>query len=46
MAQMGRPLHQRSYEIDGDEGHGLAKKGNRADAVPKALAFLARHLAG
>jgi pimeloyl-ACP methyl ester carboxylesterase len=29
-----------------DEGHGLAKRGNRADAVPKALAFLARHLAG
>ena len=28
-----------------DEGHGLAKRGNRADAVPKALAFLARHLA-
>jgi protease II len=29
-----------------DEGHGLAKRGNRADAVPKALAFLSRHLAG
>ena len=29
-----------------DEGHGLAKRSNRADAVPKALAFLARHLAG
>ena len=29
-----------------DEGHGLAKRGNRADAMPKALAFLARHLAG
>ena len=29
-----------------DEGHGLAKRGNRADAVPRALAFLARHLAG
>src|ERR1700722_14084013 len=28
-----------------DEGHGLAKRANRADAVPKALAFLARHLA-
>jgi dipeptidyl aminopeptidase/acylaminoacyl peptidase len=28
-----------------DEGHGLAKRGNRADAMPKALAFLARHLA-
>jgi dienelactone hydrolase len=29
-----------------DEGHGLAKRGNRADAMPRALAFLARHLAG
>ena len=28
-----------------DEGHGLAKRANRLDAVPKALAFLARHLA-
>jgi dipeptidyl aminopeptidase/acylaminoacyl peptidase len=28
-----------------DEGHGLAKRANRADAVPRALAFLARHLA-
>jgi dipeptidyl aminopeptidase/acylaminoacyl peptidase len=28
-----------------DEGHGLAKRANRADAVPKALSFLARHLA-
>jgi dipeptidyl aminopeptidase/acylaminoacyl peptidase len=27
-----------------DEGHGLAKRANRLDAVPKALAFLARHL--
>jgi dipeptidyl aminopeptidase/acylaminoacyl peptidase len=32
--------------VYGDEGHGLAKRGNRADAMPKALAFLARHLAG
>ena len=31
--------------VYGDEGHGLAKRANRADAVPKALAFLARHLA-
>lgn len=29
-----------------DEGHGLARRASRADAVPKALAFLARHLAG
>jgi dipeptidyl aminopeptidase/acylaminoacyl peptidase len=28
-----------------DEGHGLAKRANRVDAVPKALAFLSRHLA-
>ncbi|RKT84127.1 Dipeptidyl aminopeptidase/acylaminoacyl peptidase [Saccharopolyspora antimicrobica] len=27
-----------------DEGHGLAKRPNRLDAYPKALAFLARHL--
>ena len=30
--------------IYGDEGHGLAKRANRADAVPRAVAFLARHL--
>ena len=28
-----------------DEGHGLAKRANRADSLPKAVAFLARHLA-
>ncbi len=28
-----------------DEGHGLARRANRADALPKACAFLARHLA-
>jgi dipeptidyl aminopeptidase/acylaminoacyl peptidase len=28
-----------------DEGHGLAKRANRLDAVPRALAFLAKHLA-
>lgn len=28
-----------------DEGHGLAKRVNRLDAFPKALAFLRRHLA-
>jgi dipeptidyl aminopeptidase/acylaminoacyl peptidase len=32
--------------VYGDEGHGLVKRANRADATPKALAFLARHLAG
>jgi dipeptidyl aminopeptidase/acylaminoacyl peptidase len=30
--------------VYGDEGHGLAKRANRADGYPKALAFLARHL--
>jgi dipeptidyl aminopeptidase/acylaminoacyl peptidase len=29
-----------------DEGHGLAKRVNREDAYPRALEFLARHLAG
>jgi protease II len=28
-----------------DEGHGLARRANRLDAIPKACAFLARHLA-
>jgi dipeptidyl aminopeptidase/acylaminoacyl peptidase len=28
-----------------DEGHGLAKRANRLDAVPKAVDFLAKHLA-
>jgi dipeptidyl aminopeptidase/acylaminoacyl peptidase len=27
-----------------DEGHGLAKRANRLDAVPQAVKFLARHL--
>ena len=27
-----------------DEGHGLAKRVNRADAMPRAFAFLAKHL--
>ncbi len=30
--------------VYGDEGHGLAKRTNRLDAYPRALAFLARHL--
>jgi dipeptidyl aminopeptidase/acylaminoacyl peptidase len=28
-----------------DEGHGLATRANRVDAIPQACAFLARHLA-
>jgi dipeptidyl aminopeptidase/acylaminoacyl peptidase len=32
--------------VYGDEGHGLAKRANRTDAIPKAFAFLARHLTG
>ncbi|HEY0637820.1 MAG TPA: alpha/beta fold hydrolase [Pseudonocardiaceae bacterium] len=31
--------------VYGDEGHGLAKRANRLDAFPRALAFLTRHLA-
>jgi dipeptidyl aminopeptidase/acylaminoacyl peptidase len=27
-----------------DEGHGLAKRANRLDAYPRAIAFLSRHL--
>jgi len=30
--------------VYGNEGHGLAQRSNREDAVPKAIAFLARHL--
>ncbi|MGH3406104.1 MAG: S9 family peptidase [Streptosporangiaceae bacterium] len=48
--QIHAALTSRGQECEllvyGDEGHGLAKRANRADAVPKALAFLARHLAG
>jgi dipeptidyl aminopeptidase/acylaminoacyl peptidase len=42
MTSRGRECHLLVY---GDEGHGLAKRANRADALPQALAFLARHLA-
>jgi dipeptidyl aminopeptidase/acylaminoacyl peptidase len=42
LTSRGRECHLLVY---GDEGHGLAKRANRADAVPRALAFLARHLA-
>jgi dipeptidyl aminopeptidase/acylaminoacyl peptidase len=30
--------------VYGDEGHGLARRVNREDALPKAVAFLNRHL--
>ncbi len=47
--QIHAALTSRDRDCDllvyGDEGHGLAKRANRADAMPKALAFLARHLA-
>ncbi|HBW20317.1 MAG: S9 family peptidase [Streptosporangiaceae bacterium] len=47
--QIHAALASRAQECEllvyGDEGHGLAKRANRADAVPKAVAFLARHLA-
>jgi dipeptidyl aminopeptidase/acylaminoacyl peptidase len=42
MTERGRECELLVYS---DEGHGLAKRVNRADAVPKAVAFLARHLA-
>jgi dipeptidyl aminopeptidase/acylaminoacyl peptidase len=31
--------------VYGNEGHGLAQRSNREDALPRAIAFLARHLA-
>ncbi len=31
--------------VYGNEGHGLAQRSNREDALPKAIAFLTRHLA-
>jgi dipeptidyl aminopeptidase/acylaminoacyl peptidase len=46
--QIHAALTERGRECEllvyGDEGHGLAKRANRADAMPRALAFLARHL--
>jgi dipeptidyl aminopeptidase/acylaminoacyl peptidase len=42
MTSRGRECHLLVYD---DEGHGLAKRANRLDAAPKALAFLAKHLA-
>jgi dipeptidyl aminopeptidase/acylaminoacyl peptidase len=42
MTSRGRECELHVYP---DEGHGLARRANRLDVVPKALAFLARHLA-
>jgi dipeptidyl aminopeptidase/acylaminoacyl peptidase len=42
LTSRGRECHLLVYD---DEGHGLAKRANRLDAVPKAVAFLAKHLA-
>lgn len=41
LTSRGRECEMLVYD---DEGHGLAKRANRADALPKAFAFLARHL--
>jgi dipeptidyl aminopeptidase/acylaminoacyl peptidase len=41
LTSRGRECHLLVYA---DEGHGLAKRANRLDAVPKAVDFLARHL--
>jgi dipeptidyl aminopeptidase/acylaminoacyl peptidase len=43
MTSRGRECELLVY---GDEGHGLSKRANRADAYPRAFDFLARHLAG
>jgi dipeptidyl aminopeptidase/acylaminoacyl peptidase len=47
--QIHAAMTRRSLECElrvyPDEGHGLAKRASRLDAVPAALAFLARHLA-
>ena len=48
--QLHAALTERGVECEllvyPDEGHGLAKRVNREDAYPRALEFLARHLAG
>jgi dipeptidyl aminopeptidase/acylaminoacyl peptidase len=48
--QLHAALTQRNLECEllvyPDEGHGLAKRPNKLDAYPRAMAFLARHLAG
>jgi dipeptidyl aminopeptidase/acylaminoacyl peptidase len=41
LTSRGRECHLVVYD---DEGHGLAKRANRLDAVPKAVEFLAKHL--
>lgn len=41
LTERGVPCDLLVYD---DEGHGLAKRPNRLDAYPKALAFLAEHL--
>lgn len=47
--QLVERVRARGIECDlhvyADEGHGLARRVNRLDAYPRALAFLARHLA-
>jgi dipeptidyl aminopeptidase/acylaminoacyl peptidase len=47
--QLHAALTQRGQECEllvyPDEGHGLARRPNKLDAYPKAMAFLARHLA-
>lgn len=47
--QLHAELTRRGRECEllvyADEGHGLAKRANRLDAVPRAVTFLARHLA-
>jgi dipeptidyl aminopeptidase/acylaminoacyl peptidase len=42
LTSRGRECHLLVY---GDEGHGLAKRANRIDAIPQAVSFLATHLA-
>jgi dipeptidyl aminopeptidase/acylaminoacyl peptidase len=42
LTSLGRECHLLVYD---DEGHGMAKRANRLDAVPKAVEFLATHLA-
>ncbi len=41
LTDLGVPCEMRIYE---DEGHGLAKRVNKLDAYPAAIAFLQRHL--
>jgi dipeptidyl aminopeptidase/acylaminoacyl peptidase len=48
--QIAAALRSRGIECElhvyADEGHGLAKRANRLDAYPRAIAFLTRHLRG